>query len=229
MRVPRSWFALTVLVSIALAVAVGIAVTIWHSPRSRVQVPTLDPRFCALSAKLLSSPNDCFYRGNQIEGRVRDFLRTRLHVKLQALEDLAPYAALLDSVEQLPPRVESHRVGYPAILALHFSFLDAAGSVAPVPPASAVASSPPVTLELRDPSDEIVQGGGLFHVVINPFYMLLNLDTYRTRAGNYKVRLLRAGVCLAEVEIRDLPPLTPPDPFPVSGTNWFPFLGKYVL
>jgi hypothetical protein len=72
---------------------------------------------------------------------------------------------------------------------------------------------------------------GMISSGTNPFYMLLNLDTYRTRAGNYKVRLLRAGVCLAEVEIRDLPPLTPqdPDPFPVSGTNWFPFLGKYVL
>jgi hypothetical protein len=106
-----------------------------------------------------------------------------------------------------------------------------------VPPASAVASAPLVTLELRDPSGEVVQAGGLIYSGTNPFYMLLNLDTYRTRAGNYKVRLLRAGVCLAEVEIRDLPPLTPTDPFPVSGTNWFPvsgtnwfpFLGKYVL
>src|ERR1035441_47562 len=89
MRVPRSWFALTVLLVVALAVAVGIAVTIWHTPRSCVQVTTLDPRSRALSVKLLRSPNDCFYRGNQIEGRVRDFLRTRLHVKLQALEDLA--------------------------------------------------------------------------------------------------------------------------------------------
>jgi hypothetical protein len=62
MRVPRSWFALTVLAGFALAVALEIAVTIWHPPRSRVEVTTLDPRFCALSVKLLSSPNDCFYR-----------------------------------------------------------------------------------------------------------------------------------------------------------------------
>ena len=225
MRVPRSWFALTVLLGFALAVAVGIAVTIWHSPRSRVQVTTLDPRFCALSVKLLRSPNDCFYRGNQIEGRVRDFLRTRFHVKLQALEDLAPYAAYADSAEG--PRFP--QVGYPATLALRFALLDATRSVAPVPPASSVASAPPVTPELRDPSGEVVQWGSLVYPGTNPFYMLLNLDTYRTRAGNYKVRLLRAGVCLAEVEIRDLPPLTAPDPFPVSGTNWFPFLGKYVL
>jgi len=130
-------------------------------------------------------------------------------------------------------------VGHPATLALGFSLLDATRSVAPVPPASAVASAPSLTLELQGPSGEVVQGGGLIYSGTNPFYMLLNLDTDRTRAGNYKVRLPRAGVCLAEVEIRDLPPLTPQDPdpfpvsgtnwFPVSGTNWFPFLGKYVL
>ena len=205
MRVPRSWFALTVLLGFALAVAVGIAVSIWHSPRSRVQVTTLDPRFCALSVKLLSSPNDCFYRGNQIEGRVRDFLRTRLHVKLQPLEDLAPYASYAVSAEQPRPRARSPQVGHPATLALGFSLLD-------VPPASAVVSAPPVTLELRDPSGEIVQGGNFCYAGTNPFYMLLSLDSHRTRAGNYKVRVLRAGVCLAEVEIRDLPPLPPRDP-----------------
>lgn len=89
-----------------------------------------------------------------------------------------------------------------------------------------------MTPELRGPSGEVVQWGSLGYPGTNPFYMLLNLDTYRTRAGNYKVRLLRAGVCLAVVEIRDLPalpPLTHSDPFPISGTNWFPFLGKYVL
>lgn len=223
MRFSKSWFTLAVPVGFALAVAVGIAVTIWHWPRSRVQVTTLDPSFYALSVKLLRSPNDCFYRGNQTEGRVREYLRTRLHIKMQALEDLAPYAAVAASAEQ--PRPGTHfppQAGHPAILALRFSLSD-------VPPGSAAASAPPVTLELRDPSGEVVQGGSLCHSGTNPFYMLLNLDTYRTRAGNYKVRLLRAGVRLAEVEIRDLPPLPPPVRFPVSGTNGFPLLGEYVL
>jgi hypothetical protein len=87
-RCARSAFVRPWRPSVALAVAVGIAITIWLSSRSRVQVTTFDPRFCALSVKLLRSPNDCFYRGNQTEGRVRDFQRTRSHVKLQPLEDL---------------------------------------------------------------------------------------------------------------------------------------------
>jgi hypothetical protein len=230
MKVPRLRFALMSFLGFALAVAGGIAVTIWPSSRSRIQVTTCDPRLRALSAKLLCSSKDCFYIGNQAEGRVRDLLRTRLHFKVKPLEDMAPYADYAISAEYFRPRAPSPRqAGYPAILALRFSLLDPTGSLPPVPPAFPGAPAPPITLELQDPSGDVVPGGCLCYSGTNPFYMLLNLDTERTRAGTYKVRLLRTDVCLAEVEIRDLPPLTPLKLFPVFGTNAFPFLGKDVL
>jgi hypothetical protein len=86
------WFTAKLVLGIALGLfAVGVT-AVSFLPRSRIQVRTLSPTIRVISAKLLTSTNDSFYLGNQLEGRLRDFLRTRFHLRIRPLPNV-PYDA----------------------------------------------------------------------------------------------------------------------------------------
>lgn len=60
-----------------------------------------------------------------------------------------------------------------------------------------------------------------------------NLDTERTNAGDYTLRLKRGSVCLAEIELKRLPPplpvrrILPEDVVPESVTQWQRDMNKF--
>ena len=184
MKTAFPWAATLFAVLAAIALALPAVVELCSGP---IRVRILDARFHVLSAEILRSGNDPFYLGNQAEGRLRDFLRQKCHLNVKPSANLAPLAlgpsSSLFGREVLPR----------SVMALCFSFsanrgapprldgelLDANGFVSPV---------------------EIIGRGG--H---SPYWEMWNLDSSRTNAGSYTLRIKQAGSCLAEVEIKHLP------------------------
>ena len=165
-------------------VCLAVAAVVWPRP-CPVRVRVLDPRFCALSVKVLHSTKEPFYLGNQTEGRVRDFLRQRFHLSIiKPLPNVAPMGRgqLMSLFQPV-----NH-----CTFALRFSLKNNQ-------------SSAPVKAELRDASGDFVPIAGAEWGGTNPDYVLLDLDTFRTYGGNFTLRLTQRAVCLAEIELKNLP------------------------
>lgn len=162
----------------ACCVLVAIGAAVW-SCGSSLQVRVFDSRFHVLSVKVLRTRNDRFYVGNQFEGCARSFLRDRCHLRVKPLADVSDLY-----------RVASGDGG--CTLALRYSCEVTASPVSP-------------EAELVDCSGASLGLGGICMIGRNPYCSFFNLDRGRTNAGDYTLRLKRAGVRVAEVEIKRLP------------------------
>ena len=168
---------LRTLLCATLCVALAIAAVVWFCS-TPLRVRVFDPKFRVLSVRVLRNRNDQFYLGNQFEGRLRAFLRDRCHLNVKPLADVS-----------VLPRDGS------CTLALRYSFeVNPSASLSP-------------DAELVDCSGTAMGVGGGYVFWANPYCETLNLDLVRTNAGDYTLKLKRAGVCVAEVEIKDLPPV----------------------
>lgn len=176
------------LVGIAGTCLLLVIIVVWFVPPPRVKVVASDPRFHLLSARLLTSTNESFYLGNPIEGRVRDFLRFRCHLKVKLVPNVTPLAFSL-GMRRAPQR----EVAHPSWFALHFT-LD-----------ESPLNSYPISVELWDPAGNKVLSSASVWSGKPLYWQVLDLDADRFLPGNYRVRLVQAGACLAEFELRDLP------------------------
>jgi hypothetical protein len=198
MNVHETWSSMRPLLYVGLGLCSAIAV-VALACTSPLRVKVFDPRFRMLTAKVLRSTNDTFYLGNQMEGRLRDFLRQRCHLSVKPLANVASLGKPGErAVFAIRFSLKSYR-NNPS--ALDAELRDTAGAVMPVRTAMPFGGRP-------------VSG--------NTYWELLNLDDLRTKAGNYKLRFTQEGVCLAEVEIKDLPPVKPVQHKPFTlGPNAF--------
>jgi hypothetical protein len=182
------------LLCFAAGASLVLAITLlWLLPPP-VKVTKHDPKVRTLSAKLLTSTNDCFYVGNQMEGQVRDFLSRYCHIKVQPLLNLQPVArSSFFNYQAHPPEPDNR-----SLLALWVAF----GK-------DQKPANPMFDLELRDASGRLVALSGIYLASHNnePYqsWKLLDLDRCRTNAGKYSVRLVQTGICLAEITLPDLP------------------------
>jgi hypothetical protein len=164
----------------ACGVLLGIATAVWLC-RCALRVRVFDSTFHVLSVRVLRNPTDSFYLGNQLEGRVRGFLRNQCHLRVKPLFNVSadPMTGFFGDDG--------------CTFALRYS-------------CEATPSPVPLDAELVDCSGASFGLGGRRSFGTNPYYLLLNLDGERTNAGDYAIKLKRAGVCVVEVEIKDLPP-----------------------
>ncbi len=86
----------TILLLLAVLIAGGVIVAMTASPEPSLRVKVLDPRFHLISARMLQSTNDFLYLGNPLEGRVRDFLRSQVHLKVKPLGRMYKYGWFSD-------------------------------------------------------------------------------------------------------------------------------------
>ena len=160
----------------------AIAAAVWFRP-SPLCVRVFDSNFHVRSVRVLRSPDDSFYLGNQFEGDARAFLNGRCYLKVKTLPDISGLAQNLCGT----------RIGG-CTFALRYAY---DGTPSPVS----------LDAELVDCSGTSLGVGGSYTFGTNPYCLFMNLDRERTSAGDYTLKLKRAGVCLVEVEIKGLPPV----------------------
>ena len=161
--------------------SVAIPATLWLS-RSSLRVRVFDSKFHVLSVSVLRSGDDRFYLGNPLEGRVRGFLRDRCHLKVKPMRELSGVAR---------------------------SFSGSNGCTFILRSSCEAAPSPDVMYaELVDCSGAALGVGGCWTYGTNGCFFC-NLDRERTNAGDYTLKLRRGSVCLAEIELKRLPPPLP--------------------
>jgi hypothetical protein len=177
-----------------------------RSPPVRVKV--LDPNFRVLDVKVLRGRRHSFYLGNQTEGRIRDYLAQRLHLPVKPLTDIGTtaYNLTCNSARQSGP-FSAPRGGpsepRSSVLVISYSF---EGVQSPIPPGQFTpALSADLDAEFRDSSGAVIPLGMSVFSGTKPYWQSFNLDSARTNAGNYKLRLMHARTCVAELEIENLP------------------------
>jgi hypothetical protein len=72
------------ILAVTFAIA-GSVVALLASYRASPHLKVLDPRFHVLSWRILQGTNDSFFLGNQLEGRVRHFLRVQAHLPVKTV------------------------------------------------------------------------------------------------------------------------------------------------
>jgi hypothetical protein len=185
------------LLCVALCLSLAIAAFLWLGS-SRLRIRVLDPEFHLRSARVLWTSKDHFYPGNELECRVRDFLRQRCHLNLKPVDGFFSYSPLSMQAPAMAIHLGSHHTLRQSgcTFALCYS-LDTYPS-APLP----------LTAELFDPSGAYVPIAHTSAIeTTNLCIQFFDLDGARTNAGNYKLKLKHGDVCVMEVELRDLPPV----------------------
>ncbi len=180
----------TAFACLLLLVSIALVDSFWvRSVGVRARV--FDSNFHILSARVLRSHRDRFYLGNQLDGRVRDFLRKTCHLNVSTLPDVACMVHTSDR----------------CTLVLRYSLRPDQGTLSPL------------DLELLDPAGTVLPAGGGFNFGRNPYCLSCDLDATRTNADTYRLRIKQAGVYLAELELPGLPSVVH-EPFHV-GSNAF--------
>jgi hypothetical protein len=183
----------------ALACLVGAAVlagtVILGNLVYQHQIPLInsDPRFHLDAVKILRTPSDCMFFGNQLEARARLHLWARTGLKIPLLPFLPPLKPSLvpGSVKSGPDLLQ------PCVLAIHYRW----------------ANPQSRSLSLRV---ELVDGAGQVFPARNTFgfpgrnnsqFEMWDLNEGRTKGGTYRVKIKDHEKCLAELELSDLPPV----------------------
>jgi hypothetical protein len=186
-----------IIIASACVLGLGRAIAIFI-PRAEVRVISHDPSLGVVAAGVLRGPNDKLYLGNQIEGRARDFLRKKVHLKISAIPAVTYMDFLWSSDPWLHPApfvtgpltercalaiaFKSRLPG--SIFGCSAELFDEAGQSFPVPRVIGYH----------------VPGWGVDNLVFD-------LDAARTNGGNYHLRLRGGKDCVAEFELRNLPPV----------------------
>ena len=177
-------FLLKTLLCIACCAALSIPAAFWYR-RPPLRVRVSDPTFHVLSARVLRSPNDSFYMGNQFEGQARAFLHDRCHLKVKPLFDVSSVAFSTVSADGGSTFALCYSPKpYPSPVPLDIQLLDSSGVSVGVSTAAIFGSNPCCCL-------------------------LVNLDKGRTNAGDYTLTIKRLGASVAKVDINGLPPVKP--------------------
>ena len=201
MKIRRASVKMIAFLCAGLGVLAASASLLWLSRSSPVRVKVLDPNFRVLDVKVLRGARHSFYLGNQTEGRIRDYLAQRLHLPAKALPDIGA-TAFYSTYHSTPydSPLEPHR----SVLVISYSFK---GVQSPMPPGQLTpALSAHLDAEFRDSSGAVIPVDICIFGGTTPCcWQSFNLDSARTNAGNYNLRLMHAGRCVAEVEIDNLP------------------------
>jgi hypothetical protein len=185
-------------------IALGVA-SLSPISRSSVRVIKCAPEFHLLTARVLRG-HDRIYAGNQIEGRAREFLWRKAHLKIQLIPVISAGAVrAFNSVG--PPAPVAER----CVLAIRVRSGERDG---PHPGLEAI---------LQDKAGRSLplHGGNLtaFSKDRKEYVASWDLNVARTAGGTYQAKIKRGDTCLAELELKDLPPVTH-QPFQ-TGPNGF--------
>ena len=177
-----------------LVAGVALAILVWQR---QVRVIKSDPRFHILAVKLLRTPNDYLFFGNQLEARARLYLWVRTGRKIPLLPLLLPANR---SPSLIPGSVKSGRdLLQPCALAIQYRW-DNAQSRPYLP-----------SVELVDSAGQIFSARSLLSFAgrNNSQFAIWDLNETRTNGGTYRVLIKDQEGCLAELELRNLPPIPP--------------------
>ncbi len=211
-KFPKPAVLLVVMLGVALSAVIAIAF-----PTPGVRVKTLDPRFHLISAQILRDRRDSFYLGNQWEGRVRDFLQRRTPLKVKPLTEVATMRSLFQGSSFSASGVGEcgdwalgicfRLDGFQASGAMETELVEKSGRMASVSAISSGGTNGMVVFRARG----VWPGtyGTAFKGGMNPYWVIWDLDSVRSRSGGYRMTLKQAGVCLAEIELKHLPLVSP--------------------
>jgi hypothetical protein len=174
---------------LAAVLIAGVAWVILASQR-QVRVVNSDPRFHVLKAKIVRSPNDCLFFGNQLEARARLYLRARTGLKIPLLPVVPPPNP---SPFLIPDTVQ------PCTLAIRYRW------------DNAQSKSRYLSAELVDRLGQVCHARFSIGFVgrNNSQYAMWDLNGARTSGGIYRVKIKDHESCLAELELKNLPPVPP--------------------
>ena len=195
---------LTVL-AVTLVLAGSVVVLIF-SHQTSIHIKVLDPRLHVLSARMLHGNNDHFYDGNQLEGRVRDFLQLRAHLPVKPLLNLGR----VDSVRG--PYDPSFNPNDPNRYAFAIRFSWDSGQRFAIPRGLGAT----LLAVLVDSSGKVFSTGSGSFGGSNPYFGVFFLDHAPRDAGSYRLRLRLIGTdmrivagtnddYIAEAEMKNLP------------------------
>lgn len=178
-----------------LAAVAAIAILTYQRP---VRVLNSDPRFHLLAVKIVRTPNDCLFFGNQLEARARLYLRLKTGLRIPLLPVFPP----LDGGRILIPGFvkSGPELVQPCALAIRYRWDN---------PQS---RTRPLSVELVDSAAQAFPARPstvVFFGRNNSHFGMWDLNEDRTRGGAYRVKIKDQETCLAELELRNLPPVPP--------------------
>jgi hypothetical protein len=173
-----------------LAGTVTLTSVVYHH---RIPLINSDPHFHLEAVKILRTPSDCLFFGNQLEARARLHLWARTGLNIPLLPLLPPLKPSLvpGSVKSGPDLLQ------PCVLAIQYRWDN---------PQS---RSIPLEVELVDGAGQVSPARYAFGFPgrNKTQFEMWDLNEGRSKGGTYRVKIKNQQECLAELELSDLPPV----------------------